>query len=52
MTQDGVPVLFHDEMLAPRLVNGKLCHGRISDLPFAILRANCTPQYSERIHTL
>ncbi len=52
LTKDGVPVLFHDETLTPRLVNGELCHGRVSDLPFAILRANCTLQYGEQIPSL
>lgn len=52
LTRDGIPVLFHDETLAPRLVNGELCHGRIADFTLEVLRANCTLQYGEQIPTL
>lgn len=52
VTRDGVPVLFHDETMSPRLVKGAYCHGPLADLPLAHLRANCTLEYGERIPTL
>jgi glycerophosphoryl diester phosphodiesterase len=52
VTRDGVPVLFHDETMAPRLVAGPYCHGPLADLPLAHLRANCALEYGERIPTL
>lgn len=52
LTRDGIPVLFHDETLSPRLVEGELCHGRIADFDLAVLRTNCTLKYGEQIPTL
>lgn len=52
LTRDGVPVLFHDETLSPRLVKGPYCHGPVADLPLAHLRANCALEYGETIPTL
>ena len=52
VTRDGVPVLFHDETMSPRLVKGPYCHGPLADLPLAHLRANCTLEYGERLPTL
>lgn len=52
VTRDGVPVLFHDETMSPRLVRGPYCHGPLADLPLAHLRANCTLEYGERLPTL
>jgi glycerophosphoryl diester phosphodiesterase len=52
LTRDGVPILFHDETLSPRLTNGPYCHGPVAELPLAHLRANCTLEYGERVPTL
>jgi glycerophosphoryl diester phosphodiesterase len=52
VTRDGVPVLFHDETMSPRLVKGPYCHGPLADLPLAHVRANCTLEYGERLPTL
>jgi len=52
VTRDGVPVLFHDATMGPRLVNGPYCHGSVADLPLEHLRANCTLEYGERLPTL
>jgi glycerophosphoryl diester phosphodiesterase len=52
VTRDGVPVLFHDETMSPRLVRGPYCHGTLADLPLEHLRANCTLEYGERLPTL
>lgn len=52
VTRDGVPVLFHDETMSPRLVRGPYCHGPLAELPLAHLRANCTLEYGERLPTL
>jgi glycerophosphoryl diester phosphodiesterase len=51
-TKDGVPVLFHDEELGPRLAAGELCHGAIADYTLAELRALCTAKFGEAIPTL
>jgi glycerophosphoryl diester phosphodiesterase len=52
LTADGVPVLFHDEELGPRLASGEYCHGSIADFTLAHLRALCTLTYGEPIPTL
>lgn len=52
LTKDGVPVLFHDEYLAARLVNGNYCRGELSEHTLAHLRALCTLEYGEQIPTL
>jgi glycerophosphoryl diester phosphodiesterase len=52
VTRDGVPVLFHDETMSPRLVRGPYCHGTLADLPLEHLRANCTLEYGEKVPTL
>ncbi len=52
LTRDGVPVLFHDETMSPRLVRGTYRHGAVVDLPLSHIRANCTLEYGERIPTL
>lgn len=52
LTSDGVPVLFHDEYLAARLVNGNYCRGKLGDHTLAHLRALCTLEYGEPIPTL
>ncbi len=52
LTQDGVPVLFHDEYLSARLVNGNYCRGRVVDHTFAHLRALCTLEFGEPIPTV
>jgi glycerophosphoryl diester phosphodiesterase len=52
LTKDGVPVLFHDEYLSARLVNGNYCRGRLSDHTFAHLRALCSLEFGEQIPTV
>lgn len=52
LTKDGVPVLFHDEYLSARLVNGNYCRGKLSEHTLAHLRALCTLEFGEQIPTL
>jgi glycerophosphoryl diester phosphodiesterase len=52
MTRDGVPVLYHDDVLTPRLTKGTYCHGPIGDFTLAHLRALCTLTGGEPIPTL
>lgn len=52
VTRDGVPVLYHDDVLTPRLAVGPYCHGSVSDFTLAHLRALCTLVGGEPIPTL
>lgn len=52
MTKDGIPILFHDGSLSPRLVEGRFCRGSVSDLTFAQIRANCRSEYGEPVYSL
>ncbi len=52
LTKDGVPVLFHDEIMSKRLINEDYFIGSISDYSFAQLRSFCTLKDGERIPTL
>ena len=52
LTKDGVPVLFHDEIMSKRLINEDYFIGGISDYSFAQLRSFCTLKDGERIPTL
>jgi glycerophosphoryl diester phosphodiesterase len=52
VTKDGVPVLFHDEELGPRIAVGEFCHGAVADFTLAELRSLCTARYGETIPTL
>jgi glycerophosphoryl diester phosphodiesterase len=52
LTADGVPVLFHDEELTPRLASGTYCHGPVASFTLAHLRALCTLVGGEGIPTL
>ncbi len=52
LTKDGIPVLFHDEIMSKRLINEDYFIGGISDYTFAQLRSFCTLKDGERIPTL
>ncbi len=52
LTKDGVPVLFHDDIMSKRLINEDYFIGGISDYSFAQLRSFCTLKDGERIPTL
>ncbi len=52
LTKDGIPVLFHDEIMSKRLINEDYFIGGISDYSFAQLRSFCTLKDGERIPTL
>ncbi len=51
-TKDGVPVLFHDEIMSKRLINEDYFIGKISDYSFAQLSSFCTLKDGSRIPTL
>lgn len=52
VTKDGVPIMFHDASFNERLVDGRFCHGYVSDLTFAQIRASCRNKYGEKIYSL
>ena len=52
LTKDGIPVLFHDDIMSKRLINEDYFIGGISDYSFAQLRSFCTLKDGERIPTL
>ena len=52
LTKDGVPILFHDEELSPRLIKGEFCVGPVSNYTFAHLRTFCTLKNDKPIPTL
>jgi glycerophosphoryl diester phosphodiesterase len=52
LTSDGIPILFHDDSWAPRLVDGPLCRGGVDQLSLADVRANCRLLFGETIPTL
>ena len=52
LTRDGVPVLFHDDNLGPRLNEGPFCHGPINEFSLVTLRAACRLKFGEEIPTL
>lgn len=51
LTNDGIPILFHDENFSPRLVNTEYCVGPVSNYTFAAIRTLCTLKNGERIPT-
>jgi glycerophosphoryl diester phosphodiesterase len=52
LTRDGIPIIYHDENLNPRLVKGEFCIGPIANYTFAHLRTLCTLKNNEQIPTL
>ncbi|MBA4311658.1 MAG: glycerophosphodiester phosphodiesterase [Chlorobiaceae bacterium] len=52
LTKDGVPIIFHDENLSPRLITGEYCIGPIANYTYAHLRVLCTLKNGEPIPTL
>lgn len=52
ITKDSVPIMFHDASFNERLVDGRFCHGYVSDLTFAQIRASCRNKYGEKIYSL
>jgi len=52
VTRDGVPVIYHDGALNGDLSRGLYCVGKISDLTYAMLLANCRLLGGEKIPTL
>lgn len=52
LTNDNVPVLFHDEYISKRLVKEDYFIGKISEYDYDVLRAYCTLKKGERIPTL
>ena len=52
LTKDKIPVLFHDDFISKRLINGDLLIGSIERYYFAHLRTFCTLKNNEKIPTL
>ncbi|MBK9247876.1 MAG: glycerophosphodiester phosphodiesterase [Ignavibacteria bacterium] len=52
LTKDGIPVLYHDENLNSRLVDGEYMVGAIGNYTFAQLQVLCRLKNGERIPTL
>jgi len=52
LTKDEVPVLFHDENITPRTVEGKIIMGKISDFHLEHLNFYCRLYNGEKIPTL
>lgn len=52
LTKDGIPVIYHDENLNPRLVKGEFCIGPIANYTYAHLRTLCGLKNGEQIPTL
>ncbi len=52
LTRDGVPVLYHDENLNTRLIDGEYMVGAIGNYTFAQLQELCRLKNGERIPTL
>jgi glycerophosphoryl diester phosphodiesterase len=52
LTRDGIPVLYHDELLNPRLVQKVPLVGRVEDFAFVELRSLVRLVNGERIPTL
>src|SRR5262249_11025481 len=49
LSADGVPFLFHDDNFSERLTQGPFCHGPVSALTFANIRANCKLEFGETV---
>lgn len=52
LTRDGVPVLYHDENLNTRLINGEYMVGAIGNYTYGQLQELCRLKNGERIPTL
>lgn len=52
LTKDGVPVLYHDENLNTRLINGEYMVGPIGNYTYAQIQELCRLKNGERIPTL
>jgi glycerophosphoryl diester phosphodiesterase len=49
VTKDGVPVLFHDPGFNSSSTRGLFCQGKVGDLTFDEVQANCRLAHGERI---
>jgi glycerophosphoryl diester phosphodiesterase len=52
VTQDGVPILFHDPMFNSSSTRGAFCQGPVEAQTFDQLQANCRLTYGEKIPTV
>jgi glycerophosphoryl diester phosphodiesterase len=52
LTKDRIPILFHDDYISKRLINGDLLVGRVENYYFSHLRTFCTLKNDEQIPTL
>ncbi|OGU24968.1 MAG: hypothetical protein A2X66_04950 [Ignavibacteria bacterium GWA2_54_16] len=52
LTSDGVPIIFHDENLSPRLITGEFAIGPIANYSYAHLRTLCMLKNGEPIPKL
>jgi glycerophosphoryl diester phosphodiesterase len=52
LTNDNIPVLFHDEYLNKRLIKEDYLLGKVSDYSFKQLKSFCTLKYGEKIPSL
>ena len=52
LTRDGIPIIYHDQNLNPRLVKGEFCIGPIANYTFAHRRTLSTLKNGEQIPTL
>jgi len=59
LTKDGIPVLFHDDNLSPRLIKGEYCVGPLENYTYLHLKTFCTlkndkpiPKLSEALETV
>lgn len=52
VTQDGVPILFHDPGFNSNSTRGAFCQGPVESQTFEQMQANCRLTYGEKIPTL
>ncbi|HKP61455.1 MAG TPA: glycerophosphodiester phosphodiesterase family protein [Polyangiales bacterium] len=52
VTKDGVPILYHDPFFGSSMTEGRYCNGKIVDLTWAGIQANCRLTYGEEVPTL
>jgi glycerophosphoryl diester phosphodiesterase len=52
LTKDGIPILFHDDILSAELVQGRFCRGAIEDLTYAQIKASCLTDRGQQIYSL
>jgi len=52
VTQDGVPILFHDPMFNSSSTRGAFCQGPVESQTFDQIQANCRLAYGEKIPTV